>query len=80
MMGDDATRAEGDPRGVERSEAEPTGVEPLHRVAAPFRDSPAPEDLPWTRAPTGRRISFVAWGVAVGIGILLWLLLFKLFL
>lgn len=68
MIGNEATRADDDPRAVERTEAELGTVVPFRRVAAPIIDSP----------PTGRPISFLAWGVAGGTGILIWVLIFKL--
>lgn len=75
MIGDDPTGTDCDPL-----DPEPIAPEPLHRTASSFPDAEAhrPADLPWAAVPTGRRISFTAWGIAGGVGMLLWVAIIKL--
>ncbi len=69
MIGDDPTG----------KDSEPMIPEALNRSAS-FSDTDThrPADLPWSRVPTGRRISFAAWGIAGVVGILLWVVIVKL--
>lgn len=70
MIGDDPTG----------NDNEPMIPEILQRSATPFPDTDIarPADLPWSRVPAGRRISFTAWGVAGVVGIVLWVVIVKL--
>jgi hypothetical protein len=76
MIGDDATG-----RDSESMTPEPTAPEALHISASPFADTNTrrPADMPWSDVPAGRRISFTAWGVAGIVGIVLWMVIIKLF-
>jgi hypothetical protein len=75
MSGDDAKR------DSESMTPEPIAHEPLLRNAASLSDIDVrqPADMPWSDVPAGRRISFTAWGIAGAVGIVLWMVIIKLF-
>jgi hypothetical protein len=75
MIGDDPTGKDNEPMTPE-----PITPDALRRAAVPFTDTDAgrPAEMPWSRVPAGRRISFTAWGVAGVVGIVLWAVIIKL--
>lgn len=75
MIGDDPMG-----RDCEPTTPGPIAPEALSRNAVPFSatDAHRPADLPWTQAPAGRRISFLAWTVAAIVGIVLWFIVIRL--
>ena len=75
MIGEDPTGKES-----ESMTRAPIAPEPLNRSAASFADTEASRvaGSPWQQAPTGRRISFTAWGAAAVVGVLLWMVIIKL--